>query len=111
MSGYDIIGKALYFESHVTLDPVLGDKRQVLEDLATTHQFRVAELLMRKGDGSAGEPYCEDSFVSGRSIDQEELAARMGAFAERAEQAGFIVRRAKLEAAMYDTNEDPSFIV
>jgi hypothetical protein len=99
---------SLYYESHVTLEPVLLDshKLQLLEVCSKTYDFRLAKLYMAKLDNL--EPHNLDCFTTGRSENLNELLGRMLKFIKHLKTLGFIVRRYKIESALLDSKiQDP----
>jgi hypothetical protein len=90
----------LYYEAHVTIDPVVDPRLAFFRGLCSKHGFRVAELLMRKGGGLV--PAVDDSFCTGRGTDLEPLVARTAALVADAQRNGYRVRRYKIESALID---------
>lgn len=91
----------LYYEAHVTIDPVEGVRLEFFRDLCATHRFRVAELLMRKPCGKLA-PSTDDSFCTGRDAALEPLSQRTLALVADAQRHGYRVRRYKIEEALVD---------
>ena len=96
------ISESLYFESHITIDPVLEDDAKIglLRVLVKGQGFRIAELLMRNG---SGEHSREDSFMTGRSKDLPDLSLRTQNLVTQLKEFGFRVRRYKIESALVDS--------
>jgi len=90
----------LYYESHVTVDPVEDGEVDDLKEVASRYGFRVAKLLMRKGLA----PSTDDAFMTARSQDSEDIRARTAAVVEALLSDGFGVRRYKVEEAVVDSN-------
>jgi len=97
---------ALYYESHVTLDPVFGDRLDVLREACSAHGFRVAKLLMKKRGTDAGVPSDLDSFCTGTSRDLDGLRDTMQALILALKAGGFVVRRYKIETIVLDSRVD-----
>lgn len=91
----------LYFECHVTIEPVLPMYLEDLEYTADRHGFRVAKLLMQDGTTAADNGFC-----SARSTDYRDIRDRMVAFCKEAKDCGFGVRRYKIEDALVDSKEE-----
>jgi hypothetical protein len=93
----------LYFECHVTIEPVFDDDIGRAQDIALKHGFRIADLLMlkRKEDTPFRSQY--DTFMTGRSVELLDLSSRMEALIIELNQAGFKVWRAKIEDTLFDT--------
>jgi hypothetical protein len=89
----------LYFECHVTIDPVFADRLAMFESLCKQFQFRVAKLIMVKGFA----PSDQDSFCTARSKNYDELFDRMWGLHEVLKDYGFVVRRMKIEDTLFDT--------
>lgn len=92
----------LYFEAHVTVEPVSDHRFKEFEALCKPHQFRVAELFMRKRkDGNLlRSPY--DSFCTGRSGNYSDLYTRMQQVVKACQEAGIKVWRYKIENTLLD---------
>lgn len=88
----------LYFEAHVTLDPVFGERLQMLKLLARIEGFRVAELLMRKGG-----THEDDSFCTARDNQWSHILERTKSFVTMLRQNGYGVRRYKIEDTILDS--------
>lgn len=90
----------LYYESHITIDPVRNSVAVThLKRLAAVYGFKVAELIMMKG----GTEPLEDSFMTGRAKDYEELGARTASMVISLKQNHFKVRRYKIEETIIDS--------
>ncbi len=69
----------MYYESHVTIEPVFGWELESIEEIAKKHKFKVAKLLMQKRDEDTPERSKYDTFMTGHSISQDDLENRMEA--------------------------------
>lgn len=87
----------LYFETHITIDPVEEDREYLLKGLASSFGFRVAELYMKKGGRSR-----LDSFMTTRGTDYEDVQQRTIACVETLQKEGYTVRRYKIENTLLD---------
>lgn len=103
----DSIPTPLYFECHVTTDPLVGDKLEEFKTLCKIRGFRVAKLLMKKKDGSPGKPSAIDSFCTGRDASFSKLNSRMFGLLCDLHFANIPVRRHKIEAALIDVRAKP----
>lgn len=91
----------LYFEAHITLDPVLDEARmKLLKEIAASYDFRIADLIMVKG-----EPNQKDAFCSARDNDLENMKLRIMHCVRMLKKAGFVVRRYKLENTLIDSRQ------
>jgi len=87
----------LYYESHITVEPVFGLRLDALKMLAERYEFRVADLLKQNNEKSA-----RDAFCSGRSNDVVDLINRMTNLVNDLTIAKFEVWRYKIEAILVD---------
>jgi len=99
---------SLYFESHVTLDPVFDERLELLKKVCSIYKFRVAELLMKKRAESTPERSDLDTFCTGHDSDFEELKERMLVLIIMLRMNGFVVRRYKIEDVILDSRIDDS---
>lgn len=93
----ETITSELYFECHVTLDPVQGERLALLERLSAERGFKVATFLMEK-DGVT-----PDALTSARDKDYLEILQRMILLVEDCRMRGFVVRRYKIENTLLDS--------
>ena len=87
----------IYYECHITIDPA-GERHDEFKALCLGWQFRAADLLMRKSLKPSGI----DSFCTGRDSNRQYLETRMRSCVDALNEAGFPVRRYKIEAALLD---------
>lgn len=93
----------LYFEAHVTVEPLFEERLEQFRELAQKHQFRVAELLMKKRPEDTPERSQHDSFCTGRSKNYRDLSNRMQDLVVALQQAGIQVWRYKVEETVLDS--------
>lgn len=91
----------LYFEAHITTDPVDTDRWDEFLGLVDTYDFRVADLWMHKGEEI--QPWKMDAFCSGRGGHYDDLFGRMKAIIDRCTAMGIKVRRYKIENTLLDS--------
>jgi hypothetical protein len=91
-----------YYECHVTLEPVFGGRLESLKELAASHGFKPAKLLMQKRAESTPERSNKDTFCTGHSKSFDDIKERMNALTEALRNAGFAVWRRKIEAVVFD---------
>lgn len=91
----------LYYESHVTIDPIHENDKTDYDTIAAKYGFKLSKLFMRK-DGK-DEPHRDDSFMSARSMNQYELVNRMTNLIKQLQGYGMHVRRYKIEQALMDS--------
>lgn len=92
----------LYYEAHVTIDPVPEDKRGAVQALADPYGCKLAKLLMQKG-----QPSNLDTFMTCHGKDLGAMEARVAGLVKRLLGVGLGVRRYKIEDTLMDSrNED-----
>lgn len=87
----------LYFETHITIDPVDENQELLLKWLVAPYGFRVAELYMKKGGRSR-----LDSFMTTRGTNYEDVSSRTLQCVEELINEGYNVRRYKIENTLLD---------
>lgn len=92
----------LYYEAHVTLEPVFDRKAEDLQEIAQRHGFRVAELLLQRRAVETATRSTKDAFTTRRGADYTILRDEAEAFAMDLTEHGLVVWRVKVEAALYD---------
>lgn len=96
-----IIDKSLYYEIHVTIKPEGIDKKQALIELGKENgDFRLATLLMRKGDELV---YQDDQFFTSRCDTFEDALVAVILFCKVLKESGFWVQRYKIEDTRLDS--------
>lgn len=93
----------LYYEAHVTIDPVFDDRRAVAQQIAEKHRFRLAKLIMRKREADAEQPSQDDTFMTGHGVELNDITARTRKVVEALQRLGFRVRRYKIEDTIMDS--------
>jgi hypothetical protein len=88
----------LYYECHITLDPV---NEATLQSICEDYEFKVAKLYL---DKESTKPNTLDSFTTGRSANYRELELRMVKLIQKLKNCSFVVRRYKIEAALLDSS-------
>ena len=96
------ITKPIYYECHITIEPVYGERLSYFQDLASRYDFRVAKLLMQKDREATEQRSNKDSFCTGHAKDFDDIHDRMHLLKEDLIQAGFQVWRCKIEAIVLD---------
>ena len=98
----------LYYECHVTIEPVFDDRLALADQIARRNRFRLADLLMQKRKDDSPERSRHDTFMTGRDKDFYILQAHMTQLIADLRADGFVVWRAKIEDTLYDTKyNDP----
>lgn len=92
----------LYFECHVTIEPVFDEHLDIFKAICRKWGFRVAELLMKKRKDDTAERSQYDTFCTGRGKDYEDLHVRMMCVVCDSQAAGLKVWRYKIENTLID---------
>lgn len=93
----------LYFECHITIEPVFDDRLELFHSISKRHGFHVAELLMQKRFRDIPQRSKLDSFATGRSKDYNDLFARMEELIGSLQVNEFEVWRYKIENTLIDS--------
>lgn len=100
----------LYFEAHVTIEPVYDDRLDRVTEIARTYGFRVADLLMKKRATDTPTRSTCDTFTTGRSTSYKALHARTIALVAALTTSGYDVWRYKIENTLIDVRLKPPTI-
>src|SRR6185369_9095163 len=92
----------LYFECHVTIDPLNGKRLKLFTEICKPLNFRVADLVMIKSNGK-DKPSDRDSFCTSRSKDFNDLNDRMVSLITECKKNSIKVRRYKIEDTILDS--------
>lgn len=92
-----------YYECHVTVAPVFGERLDEFKKIASQFSFRVADLLMKKRPDAALEVSPYDSFCTGRGKHYEDVRKRCELLVLTLKSNGFDVWRYKIEDTMLDS--------
>jgi hypothetical protein len=95
----------MYYEAHVTIEPVFGTKLRTFKAIARDYKFRVADLFLQKRSEDKPERSRFDSFCTGRGTDYDELKARTVECVLDLHHSGFDVWRYKIEKVLLDERE------
>lgn len=96
----------LYFECHVTIEPVFDERLQEAAELSKKYFFNVADLLMQKRHQDLPTRSKYDTFMTGRHKSYTELKNRMVSLIKELKENGYTVWRAKIEDTIYDSKID-----
>ncbi len=86
------------FECHITVEPVFGDRLQILRERSDRFSFRVADLVMVKNQ----ERSSMDSFCIGHGTDYDEIHHRGYQLIDSLKACGFKIYRIKIEEIVTD---------
>jgi len=92
----------LYFECHITVEPVFDERLEEFRQIAKQYAFRVADLLMKKRKSDTEERSKNDTFCTGRSASYSDINTRMLALVDKLNESGFKVWRYKIENTLVD---------
>ncbi len=92
----------LYFEAHVTIEPVMDEIRlEKLKAVADRCGFRVADLMMvKRKETPKRSPY--DTFCTTRSKDYDDIVSRVEELIYSIVPMGYKVWRYKIENTLVD---------
>lgn len=93
------------FEVHVTIDPVFEDdpKREILERIATNHNFKLAKLYMLKDSFVPEQESDRDTFMTYHSRDYGLAVHSTKVIVDHLRRENFKVRRYKIEEIVMDS--------
>lgn len=96
----------LYFECHITIEPVFEESYGVVVAIGKKHGFRVAELLMKKRKDDSPERSMYDTFMTSHSKSLSDIKYRMICCCKELEIRGFKVWRYKIEDTVLDSRTE-----
>jgi hypothetical protein len=94
--------EALYYECHVTIEPVQDERLTEFSNICSSYGFKVATLLMQKSLDRSNL----DSFCTGKATNFAFLKARMDFLLSDLNKAKFNVYRYKIESILLDSKVD-----
>jgi hypothetical protein len=103
----DIISN-LYFETHVTIEPIFDERLSEAGEIANKHGFRVASLLMKKRETDTEERSQYDTFMTGHGKSLNLMKANVTSLVNELNEKKFKVWRYKIEDTVMDsrTNDE-----
>lgn len=94
----------LYFESHITIEPVFGTERERVTLMVQRFGFKLAKLIMRKEKSDLLTPHVDDTFMTAHGESLEDIQVRTAqCVATLRMEASVEVRRYKIEEAIIDS--------
>lgn len=93
----------LYYEAHVTIEPVFDARLDDARDIAESYSFRLADLLMKKREADTEERSKHDTFMTGHGKQFEDIERRMIGLIHALQRGGFKVWRYKIEDTILDS--------
>lgn len=98
----DAVAK-LYFESHVTIEPIYDEKLEIASNIAKLHGFKIATLLMKKRAEDTETRSQYDTFMTAHSKSLSKMIIGITGLVEELQKQGFKVWRYKIEDIMMDS--------
>lgn len=95
----------LYYEAHITIEPVFDSRRDFVEALAKDFGFKLAELLMQKRKNDSVERSKNDTFMTGHSKNYQDLQNRLINAVNALQIYGYKVWRYKIEDTLLDSRD------
>lgn len=92
----------LYFECHITIDPLSDAQLALLQPWMDKFKFRSSKLLLRNSNGSAGEEFKDDFFLTTRGTDYDDINTRMCSMLDAIQLCRIKQRRFKIENTLLD---------
>lgn len=89
----------MYYECHVTVDPLEGSRKHVFQVICEDNTFKPAKLLMQK----TLEESNLDAFCTAKNKDFNKLKQHMEKLLKHLTEYDFVVRRYKIEAILLDS--------
>jgi hypothetical protein len=93
----------LYYECHVTIEPVFDRRLDLARLIATGHKFKLADLLMQKRKEDTPQRSMNDTFMTAHGKDYQELESRMKSLILELRTNHFEVWRYKIEDTIIDS--------
>ena len=98
----------IYFESHITIEPVFDNDLEKFKNICSDYKFHVATLLLQKRKEDSAERSKNDSFCTGRGSELNDLKNRMLNLVQHLIKENFVVWRYKIESVLIDSRYDDS---
>lgn len=92
----------LYYECHVTIEPVFDERLLMFEAICREFSFKPANLLMQKRLSDSPERSRYDTFATGRHPQYEVIEQRMHELIAALQLKHFKVWRYKIEDTILD---------
>lgn len=94
--------EVIYYEVHVTIEPVEDERLKRFEEICKEHKFRVANLIMVKNRKVTDERSNRDQFCTGRFSTYTEAFIAMNDLNNDLVNCDFQLWRSKIESVLYD---------
>lgn len=99
----------LYYEAHITIEPVFDFDRDYAGYIAEDYGFKLAHLLMKKRKEDTEERSSKDTFMTGHSKSFKDLEQRTKECIIELQASGFKVWRYKIEDTILDSRTEDVF--
>ncbi len=93
----------IYFECHITIEPVFGEELENLKQLARSFGFRVASLMMQKRTDDTPERSKNDTFMTATNTSYDTLSESMVSCIKSLQVARYKIWRYKIEDIKVDS--------
>lgn len=94
------------YECHVTINPVFGKDLEVVEIIAKTHNFKVANLLMQRRHNETPERSKNDTFMTAHDADYTSMKEKLFNIVKNLNSHGYKVWRYKIEEIVVDSKHE-----
>lgn len=99
----------LYYEAHITIEPVFDEQRETAAKIAEKFGFKLADLLMKKREEDTEQRSSKDTFMTGHSKSFEDIKVRTIGAVSMLELNKFKVWRYKIEDTLVDSKAFDEF--
>lgn len=99
----------LYYEAHITIEPVFDYRRDVAGVIAESNKFKLADLLMKKRSEDTEKRSSKDTFMTGHSKSRLDIEKRTRDTIVQLQEHGFKVWRYKIEDTLLDSRTEDVF--
>ena len=94
----------LYYEAHITIDPVPEEHRYLVEALGVPHKFKLAKLLMEKQ--GVLSPSTLDTFMTAHGTSLDDMIERVKGMVLSLQKNFYKVKRYKIEDTVSDSRTE-----
>ncbi len=99
----------LYYEAHITIEPVFDGERELAAGICKPYGFKLADLLMKKRSEDTEERSANDTFMTGHSKSYKDIAERTKECIIHLQKLGYKVWRYKIEDTLLDSRSEDVF--
>lgn len=100
---HDKFTKSLYYECHITIDPIFEEERDKLQNLINPYKFKLANLLMQKRKDDLPELSKYDTFMTAHDKTELGMFNNMKEILKVLKLHGYVIRRYKIEKIIIDS--------